>query len=182
MAGGPIIRRLDDPGREWQRVKAQRNADGTESSVWEKWFAFRADPPYLSLYARYDPGMVVRRHGHRSPQVVFVLEGEISVGGEVCGAGTHIELPQGEQFGPLLAGDAGCALFEVMLGDPRSWSDDPAAFDQVCSARGVTPLPDPEIDFPDWLEDERGRWTESLQESSHPEDRTRSVAGSEPKV
>ena len=170
MAGGPVFRRLGDPDLAWQRVKAQHNADGTESSVWEKWFAFRADPPYLSLYARYDPGMVVRRHGHRSPHLVFVLEGEILVGDEVCGAGTHIELPEGEQFGPLLAGDAGCALFEVMLGDPRSWSDDPAAFAEVCAARGVTPLPDPEIDFPDWLEDERGRWLDSTE------------AGSEPKV
>ena len=161
MAGGPIIRRLDDPGLEWQRVKAQRNADDTESSVWEKWIAFRSDPPYLSLYARYDPGMVVRRHGHRSPHVVFVLEGEILVGDEICGAGTHIELPQGEQFGPLVAGDAGCTLFEVMLGDPRSWSDDPVPFAEVCAARGVTPLPDPEIDFPDWLEDERGRWLDA---------------------
>ncbi len=164
-SGGPTIRRLEDPGVPWQRVKAQLNADGTESSVWEKWFAFRADPPYLSLYARYDGGMVVRRHGHRSPHVVFVLEGEILIGDELCGAGTHIELPEGAQFGPLVAGDAGCTLFEVMLGDPRSWSDDPTAFDDACSARGVTPLPDPEIDFPDWLTDERARWLDSTQDS-----------------
>ena len=163
MGGGPVIRRLDDPALPWQRVKAQRNADGSESSVWEKWFAFRADPPYLSLYARYDPGMVVRRHGHRSPHVVFVLEGEVTVGEAACGAGAHIELPEGEQFGPLVAGPDGCALFEVMLGDPRSWSDDPDAFERACSERGVTPLPDPEIDFPEWLEDERGRWTESVR-------------------
>ena len=168
MAGGPVFRRLGDPGLAWQRVKAQRNADGTESSVWEKWFAFRADPPYLSLYARYDPGMVVRRHGHRSPHLVFVLEGEILVGDEVCGAGTHIELPEGEQFGPLLAGDAGCALFEVMLGDPRSWSDDPKPFVEACSARGVTPLPDPEIDFPERLEDQRGRWIDALGAADKP--------------
>ena len=183
MAGGPIIRRLDDPGLEWQRVKAQRNADGTESSVWEKWFAFRADPPYLSLYARYDPGMVVRRHGHRSPQVVFVLEGEILVGDEVCGAGAHIELPEGEQFGaPRRRGRRMCPV-RGDAGRPAQLERRPGRVRPgLCSARGVTPLPDPEIDFPDWLEDERGRWTESLQESSHPEDRTRSVAGSEPKV
>ena len=168
MTGGPIIRRLDDPDLRWQRVKAQRNADGTESSVWEKWFAFRADPAYLSLYARYDGGMVVRRHGHRSPHVVYVLDGEILVGDEVCGAGTHIELPSGEQFGPLVAGEDGCALFEVMLGDPRSWSDDPDAFTEACSARGVTPLPDPEIDFPDWLADLRSQWLDSLGATDKP--------------
>ena len=36
--------------------EAQRNADGSESSVWEKWLAFSADPQYLSLYARTTPG------------------------------------------------------------------------------------------------------------------------------
>ena len=170
MGAGPVIRRLEDPDVPWQRVKAQRNADGTESSVWEKWFAFRADPPYLSLYARYDPGMVVRRHGHRSPHVVFVIEGEILVGDDVCGAGAHIELPQGEQFGPLVAGQQGCSLFEVMLGDPRSWSDDPAPFVEACSARGVTPLPDPEIDFPDWLADQRSQWQYSVEAGAEPEE------------
>ena len=168
MASGPIIRRLDDPDLPWQRVKAQRNADGSQSSVWEKWFAFNADPPYLSLLARYDPGMVVRRHGHRSPHVVYVISGEILVGDTVCRAGTHIELPEGEQFGPLVAGDAGCELFEVMLGDPRSWSDDPAAYEEACAARGVTPLPDPEIAFPDWMEDQRGRWLDSTEPGEQP--------------
>ena len=40
--------------------------------------------------------------------------------------------------------------------DPAvSWSDGPDAFADACSARGITPLPDPEIDFPDWLAEER---------------------------
>ena len=76
----PTFRHLDDPEMPWQAIKAQRNADGTVSQVWEKWLAFSPDPQYLSLYARYDPGMVVRRHGHFSPHVVFVLEGEVSFG------------------------------------------------------------------------------------------------------
>ncbi len=164
--GGPIIRHSDDPDIAWQRVKAQRNADGSESSVWEKWFAFRADPPYLSLLARYDPHMVIRRHGHRSPHVVFVLSGELLIGDELCTAGTHIELPAGEQFGPLVAGEQGCSLFEVMLGDPRSWSDDPEAFESACAARGVTPLDDPEIDFPEWLQDQRSLWLDANQEAT----------------
>src|SRR5690606_13131355 len=73
----PVFRSLEDPDVPWQQVRAQRNADGSTASVWEKWFAFSADPQYLSLYARYDPGMIVRRHGHNSPHVVFVIAGEI---------------------------------------------------------------------------------------------------------
>jgi hypothetical protein len=156
--GQPVFRHLDDPDVPWQRVKAQRNADCSESYVHEKWLAFSPEPQYLSLYARYDPGMIVRRHGHYSPHVVFVLDGSIRVGERDCPAGTHIELPLGAAFGPLVAGPDGATLFEVMLGDPRSWGDDPAAFEAALDAAGATALDDPPLEFPPWLADLRHHW------------------------
>ncbi len=82
-------------------------ATGRRLRCWEKWLAFSPDPQYLSLYARYDPGMMVRRHGHFSPHVLFVIEGEITCGDRRCPAGTHIELPLGAAFGPFRAGPDG---------------------------------------------------------------------------
>jgi hypothetical protein len=102
--------------------------------------------------------MIVRRHGHFSPHVVFVMEGGLWCGERWCPAGTHIELPLGAAFGPFRAGDGGATLFEVMMGDPRSWGDDPAAFERAVAEHGVEPLPDPAIDFPDWLQDLRRHW------------------------
>ena len=154
----PIFRHLDDDDVPWQKVKAQRNADGSESAVWEKWLAFSTDPLYLSLYARYDPGMIVRRHGHMSPHVVFVLDGSVRIGDRDCPAGTHVELPAGAAFGPIVAGSDGAVMFEVMTGDPRSWGDDPARFEAALEAAGATPLPDPPLEFPPWLADLRAHW------------------------
>jgi tRNA (Thr-GGU) A37 N-methylase len=154
----PIFRHLDDDDVPWQRVKSIRTADGTETSVWEKWLAFSAAPPYLTLYARYDPGMIVRRHGHYSPHVVFVLEGSLHIGDRECPAGTHVELPLGAAFGPLVAGPDGAVLFEVMMGDPRSWGVDKAAFDAVLATHGAEVLPDPPLTYPDWLRDLRSSW------------------------
>jgi hypothetical protein len=139
----PTFRHLDDLDVPWQQVRAVRLADGTVASVWEKWLAFSADPLYLSLYARWDPEVIQRRHGHLSPHVVMVLDGEILCGGRRCPAGTHIELPQGAAFGPFEAGSEGATLFEVMMGDPRGWGDDPASFD-ACSnsaALSLSPIP-----------------------------------------
>jgi len=164
---GPTFRHLDDADVPWQRVKAVRNTDGTVSSVWEKWLAFSADPLYLSLYARWDPGMVVRRHGHYSPHVVFVLQGDMWCGDRHCPVGTHIELPVGAAFGPFVAGGRGVVLFEVMMGDPRSWGDDPAAFEQALARRGAAALPDPDIELPGWLEDLRARWSFG-DDAAHP--------------
>lgn len=154
----PVFRHLEDPDVSWQEVKRVQNADGSTSSVWEKWLAFSPDPPYLSLYARWDPGMVIRRHGHLSPHVVFVVEGEMWCGTRHCPAGTHIELPYGAAFGPFVAGPQGTVLLEVMMGDPRSWGDDQPAFQKVLEEHGATALTDPEIDLPAWLVDLRSRW------------------------
>jgi hypothetical protein len=158
---GPTIRHLDDAEVPWQKVRAQRNADGTESFVHEKWLAFSPDPQYLSIYAKYDPGMIVRRHGHFSPHIVFVLEGDVWCGDVHCPAGSHIELPLGAAFGPFVAGPNGAVMYEVMMGDPRSWGDEPEAFEAALAAHGVTPLPDPPLEYPAWLSDLRQHWTKA---------------------
>ena len=150
--------RFDDgsgDGVPYIPVRSQRNADGSESHVWEKWVAFNSDPLYLALFAKYDPGMIVRRHGHRSPHTLTVLGGELTCGDRVCPPGTHIELPVGAEFGPFVAGPEGAHLYEVMMGDPRSWSDDPESMAATLAKHGATQLPDPPIELPAGLEDLR---------------------------
>ena len=137
----PIFRHLDDADVPWQAVKSQRNADGTESHVWEKWLAFSPDPQYLTIYAKYDQGMIVRRHGHFSSHIVFMLEGDATFGDHHCPTETHIELPLGAAFGPVIAGPQGALMFEVMMGDPRSWGDQPDLFEAALRERGVVALP-----------------------------------------
>jgi hypothetical protein len=150
MPGGPRIRHLDD--FSWQEVRRQQHGDRA-ASVREKWLDF--SPRFLSLYARWDPGMIVQPHGHNSDHVVFVLEGEMTCGEVRCPAGTHIALDQGDTFGPFVAGPAGVTLFEVMMGDPRSFPADLEGYEQMLAERGVRQLPNPPIDMPEWLEDTR---------------------------
>ena len=104
--------------------------------------------------------MIVRRHGHRSPHTLTVLEGSFTCDGVECGPGTHIELPLGAAFGPFVAGPEGVHLYEVMLGDPRSWSDEPEAMDRALAEHGVVPLPDPPVELPAGLEDLRAMFSE----------------------
>src|SRR5690242_5065016 len=87
---------------EWTEVQRQRNADGSVCVVREKWPIIR--PGFLSAYVHYEPGMVVRRHGHRSNHIVFVLDGSGWIGGETVTPHTHIHVPLGAAFGPIVAG------------------------------------------------------------------------------
>ena len=150
MTGGPRFTNLDET--KWQEVRRMRQGDRI-MSVREKWLDF--SPRFLSLYAKWDPGMIVQPHGHNSNHVVFVLEGEMACGDVVCRKGTHIALDQGDTFGPFVAGPDGVELFEVMMGDPRSFPADAEAYARLLADRGVEQLPNPPISLPGWLEDTR---------------------------
>ena len=109
---------IDDVG--WTEVQQQRNADGTVAVIREKWPIMR--PDFLSAYVHYEPGMVVRRHGHRSNHIVFVLDGGAWIGGDWCTAGTHIHVPLGAAFGPIVAGPDGVTCWELSFGEFGGWA------------------------------------------------------------
>jgi hypothetical protein len=150
MPDGPRIAHLEDFG--WQEVRSQQHGDRV-ANVCEKWIDF--SPRFLSLYAKWDPGMMVHAHGHNSDHVVFVLEGDMMCGDVHCTPGTHIALDQGDTFGPFIAGPDGVVLFEVMMGDPRSFAADPEGWDRLLAEKNVQQLPNPKIDLPEWLVDTR---------------------------
>ena len=146
----PKFRHAD--GEKWHEVRAI-SVDGRRASVWEKWLEFT--PELLTIHARWDPGMMVHKHGHNSLHVLYVLSGEMTCGDVRCTPGMHITLPLGAAFGPFVAGPAGVELFEVMMGDPRSWPADPKGFAKLLVEKRAEKLPDPPIELPDWLVDTR---------------------------
>jgi hypothetical protein len=147
---GPRIRHLDDV--PWEEVRRIDYGDRT-ASVREKWLDF--SPRFLSLVAEWDPGMMIHAHGHNSNHVIYVLEGDMSCGDVHCRPGTHIALDQGDTFGPFIAGEHGVVLFEVMMGDPRSFPADEQGWERLLAERGAKQAPNPKIALPEWLEDTR---------------------------
>ena len=150
MSSGARFSHLDD--MPWQEVRRMRVGD-REVSVREKWLDF--SPRFLSLLAEWDPGMMIHAHGHNSDHIVYVLAGSMRCGEVECRPGTHIALDQGDTFGPFVAGPQGVTLFEVMMGDPRSFPADEPGWDRLLADHGAKQAPNPEIALPDWLEDTR---------------------------
>ena len=154
----PIVWHLDDI--DWTEVQRQRNADGTVSVVREKWPIIRNG--FLSAHVHYEPQMVVRRHGHRSNHVVVVLDGgaHIGIGPDApwCTAGTHLHVPLGATFGPIIAGPDGVTCWEVSFGEFGGWGDEPEIVEAELRDRGIEPLPDPPLEIGDWFVDPRGDW------------------------
>lgn len=144
------FRHADD--EKWHEVRALKQGS-RRMVVREKWLEF--SPKFLTLHAKWDAGMMIHKHGHNSDHILYVLEGEMTCGDVRCTKGMHVTLEHGAAFGPFIAGPDGVELFEVMMGDPRSWAADPEGFEKLLAERGVEKLPNPPIELPDWLEDTR---------------------------
>src|SRR5215813_11560220 len=71
----------------WTEVIAQMHGE-RRVSVHEKFLEWNAKR--MVVLGRYDPDVVIERHGHASDHLVYVLEGTLVVGDRSCPPGTLI--------------------------------------------------------------------------------------------
>jgi hypothetical protein len=136
----------------WNEVIAQIHHDGGPGGRDRRVSAYLkllewTDDRFVA-FTRYDPGLVVERHGHASDHFVFVVEGELMVGDRRCPAGTLVVLEQGAAFGPLVAGPDGVTFLEAYAGDVTPVPVDKAAYLALLAERGITRLPNPRFTPP----------------------------------
>jgi hypothetical protein len=134
MASLRFVHIDDVPARE---VKAQQHADRRAAITLR---FLEQTPGRVFIHTRYDPGIVVERHGHRSDHAIFILDGSVSIDDVACTRGMLVILEQGAEFGPLVAGPEGAELLEFYAGDPAPVPADPAAFARLLAQRGITPV------------------------------------------
>src|SRR5207248_11692208 len=130
---------------EFTQVVRQLHGD-REAGVHIKFLEWT--PDRFVAYTRYDPGLVLERHGHSSDHLVFVLDGELTVGERVCSAGTLVVLEHGAAFGPLVAGPDGVTFLETYTGDVTPVPVDKEGYQRLLEERGIVRLPNPEFERP----------------------------------
>src|SRR5690349_15220911 len=123
----------------WTEVIAQLH-DGERRSVHEKFLEWTGQR--MVVLGKYDPGIILERHGHSSDHVIYVLEGEVMVGEHQCPKGTLIVLEEGAAFGPLVAHPTeGCLLFETWLDDVTPVPADKEGYYALLESKGIVRLP-----------------------------------------
>ena len=145
----PRVSYIHAEDMEFAEVKSQRHADGRRVSVWLRMLELTEERAVY--HTRYDPGLILERHGHNSDHFVFVISGEVTFDQEVCRAGSLIKLPHLATFGPIRAGDEGAELIEIYFGDSRPAPADKAEYADILADAGITDLPHPPVDLPDWF-------------------------------
>ena len=113
---GPALKFVHVDEVESQEVVAQMHGD-RRVGVHLKFLEWTKDRMVAFTY--YDPGLILERHAHESDALVFVIEGDVEVGGHPCPPGTLIVLEKGAAFGPLIAGPDGCTFLECYGDDVR---------------------------------------------------------------
>jgi len=140
--GWPEPRLQDMEEMEWREVLAQDHS-GTRKVVYEKWLCF--EPRVLAFVGKWDPGMVVARHGHMCPNSIYVVEGSMTSGGVESTAGMNIMLDVGTPYGPNVTGPDGVIVYEVMAGGPSVWYADPEGFAELKRELGIKQLANPHL-------------------------------------
>ena len=111
-------------------------------SVHEKFLEWNGQR--MVVIGRYDPGIILERHGHSSDHLIYVLEGVLRVGEYECPPQTLIVLEEGASFGPLFADTTvGCLLFETWLDDVTPLPADKPGYHALLASRDIVRLANP---------------------------------------
>ena len=137
---------VDGDSVPWTEVIAQMHGEH-RVSVHEKFLEW--NDKRMVVLGRYDPNVVIERHGHASDHLVYVLEGTLMIGDRLCVAGTLLVLELGASFGPLIAGEKGALLFESWAGDPRPVPADRAGYEALLREKKIVRVPNPRFKKPD---------------------------------
>lgn len=138
-----IVKHVDD--LQWHEVRSQQMGD-RRTSVWNRFVDITDDRTVA--YTRYDAGVMLPRHSHHSDEVIYIIEGEVTVGDQSWPAGTAAVLEAGKFFGPLVAGPEGALLFEVFTGRADRADQDRTGFADLLAAKGSVELPDAPFTLP----------------------------------
>jgi len=130
---------------KWHEVRSQQIGD-RRTSVWNRFVDITEDRTVA--YTRYDAGVMLPRHSHHADEVIYIIEGEVTVGDQSWPAGTAAVLEAGTFFGPLIAGPEGALLFEVFTGRADRAGQDRSGFAELLDAKGSVELPDPPFTLP----------------------------------
>ncbi len=106
--GKVIAKRNADVGWVSNRHKEQ---SGVKNLIMRSKLYFNpAIEPAMLRYVEYLPGCVEPKHSHTIDEVVYIVAGEMDIGGTLYAAGDALWIEAKTEYGPLTAGPEGATF------------------------------------------------------------------------
>ena len=109
--------------RHGQNVSWEENrtAGGGEAAKWKVRTKPYFEPAEIGMMLRvveYAPACVVEAHSHAASEVIYILDGQVSIGESHYGPGDAIHIEPNTVYGPLRAGAEGVRFLLLFTGVP----------------------------------------------------------------
>ncbi|HKD69513.1 MAG TPA: cupin domain-containing protein [Candidatus Binataceae bacterium] len=110
--------------RRGDKVSWEENrsaADGEEPARWRVRTKPYFEPAEIGMMLRvveYAPRWVVEPHSHAASEVIYILDGEVSIGKDRFVTGDAVHIEPNTVYGPLVAGPDGVRFVLMFTGAP----------------------------------------------------------------
>lgn len=100
-------------------IKHENDYDWSEKfdfngkTAWQKFINRGTDDTPEVFLVKHEPGVTLPPHSHSQDEIIYVLEGQISVQDKPCPAGSVIFVKRNVVYGPLTAGPKGVKYLNI---------------------------------------------------------------------
>ncbi len=102
----------------WEENRTTEAGDSARWGVRTKPYFEPAEVGMMLRVVEYAPHWVVEAHSHAAGEIVYILDGEVSVGQERFGPGDALHIEPNTVYGPLKAGPQGVRFVLMFTGTP----------------------------------------------------------------
>lgn len=103
---------------DWEENRTGDPRGQTRWGIRTKPYFDPADVGVLLRLVEYAPGYIAEAHSHAAPEIVYILDGEITIGEQRLGAGDAYHIDPNTVYGPLRAGPDGVRFVLLFTGVP----------------------------------------------------------------
>jgi quercetin dioxygenase-like cupin family protein len=114
--GAIHARRGDDIS--WEENRTEGGGRETRWGVRTKPYFDPAAVGMMLRVVEYAPQWLVEAHSHAASEVIYILDGEVSIGADSYGPGDAIHIEPNTVYGPLRAGAKGVRFVLLFTGTP----------------------------------------------------------------
>ncbi len=102
----------------WEENRTTSEAGKAVWGVRTKPYFEPAETGMMLRVVEYAPDWVVEAHSHAAREIVYILDGAVSIGEERFGPGDAIQIEPNTVYGPLRAGPQGVRFVLLFTGPP----------------------------------------------------------------